>query len=242
MDFRDRTLLRLADPAQRSGLFGQRSLENLVTAGYDMTAGITGPYGADFAELRLGARLERPLVVEGSWSGAGGAERREARFTVTGLAELTADALWRGTVTVRTGAGTDAVSAVDVDPAQPPGRSELTVRYAARSGGPARPLALPVVVGLLVRETARPADLLAESQGLAAALGRLTAMPSGDLPVPARRQALVAWLVPPRVFDDADWPGAAPGQDPAGLREARAVATGRILAEQGIGLVVVPEN
>lgn len=242
MDFRDRILLRLADPAQRSSLFDQRSLENLVTAGYDVTAGISGPYEAEFTELRLGARLERPVVVEGSWSGTGGSDRREVRFTLTGLAELTADAVWRGTVTVRTGAGNDVVHAVDADPAQPPGRSELTVRYAARSEGPARSVALPVAVGLLARETVQPADLLAESQGLAAALGRLTAMTSGDVPVSARRQALVAWLVPPRVFDDAGWPGEAPGQDLAGLRETRAVATGRILAEQGIGLVVVPEN
>jgi hypothetical protein len=75
---------------------------------------------------------------------------------VTGLAELTADALWRGTVTVRTGAGTDVVSAVDADPVPPPDR-----RYEFGSALE-RPVALPVVAGPLVRETVRPADPLAD--------------------------------------------------------------------------------
>ncbi|MER6364381.1 hypothetical protein [Kitasatospora sp. NPDC001527] len=244
MDFRDRTLVRLADPEQRDRLFDQRSLENLVAAGYETAAGVTGPYRADFAELRLGVRLERPVTAEGGWSAPGGA-RQEGRFTLTGLGGPTADALWRGGVTVRTAAGGGRVDAVDAAPLAPAEGPELTVRYAPAAGTP-RPVVLPVLVALLVRESVRPADLLAESRGLAGALGALGTAAvlgtgPGTVPLAPRGRAQVGWLVPPAVFDDPDWPGGSTAAGPAEQRAARAAAAGRLLAAQGIALLVVPE-
>ncbi|MFB7473612.1 hypothetical protein [Kitasatospora sp. NPDC056184] len=241
MDFRDRTMVRLADPEQRDRLFDQRSLENLVAAGYETAADVTGPYRAAFDELRLGVRLERPVTAEGGWSAPGGA-RQEGRFTLTGLAGPTADVLWRGSVTVRTGAGADRVGAVDAAPRTPADGPELTVRYRPGAGAP-RPVVLPVLAALLVRESVRPADLLAESRALADALGALGAAAApGSVPLPPRGRAQVGWLVPPAVFDDPDWPGGTAVGGPAEQRAARAAAAGRLLAAQGIALLVVPDT
>ncbi|MFF7454518.1 hypothetical protein [Kitasatospora sp. NPDC008115] len=240
MDFRDRTLVRLADPEQRDRLFDQRSLENLVAAGYETAPGVTGPYRADFAELRLGVRLDRPVTAEGGWSAPGGT-RQEGRFTLTGLGGPAADVLWRGSVTVRTGAGADRVDAVDAAPLGRADGPELTVHYAPGAGTP-RPVALPVLAALLVRESVRPADLLAESRALADVLGALgVAAAPGTVPLAPRGRAQVGWLVPPAVFDDPDWPGGATAAGPAEQRAARAATAGRLLAAQGIALLVVPD-
>lgn len=127
MDFVDSVLVRLADPATRSGLFDEPSLANLVETAYDTTAMLVSPpFSPVFDELQLGYSAPPSAVVEGDWMGAGGVGRTELRLRLHGLSHtppLRVEALWRGALVVRTAPARDRVEAVelavpsfDVDP------------------------------------------------------------------------------------------------------------------------------
>ena len=116
MNFVDKILVRLADPALRSDVFGEAGLERLAGAGYDTEAmSVEGPFQPVFDEFRLGFAVPKVGSVEGSWSPSGGSERVDARFVVTGVgsdAMVRVDALWRGAIVARTVLATTRVSDV----------------------------------------------------------------------------------------------------------------------------------
>ena len=44
MNFVDKTMITLADPASRTGAFDETALEQIVSAGYDSTINAQGPF------------------------------------------------------------------------------------------------------------------------------------------------------------------------------------------------------
>jgi hypothetical protein len=116
VNFVDKTLVALADPASRPATFDQKALEQIVSAGYDATAmAAQGPFSAVFDEFRLGISTEPEGVVDGTLQPVGGSEQTTARFRLTGLLESTAlrvDALWRGSVVARFARGGEPITKV----------------------------------------------------------------------------------------------------------------------------------
>lgn len=102
MDYVDRTILALAVPATRAGVFDQMSLEQLISAAYDsQSLGLTGPFTAQFEELSLCMSPVSTATVEGSWHVAGTTLQTDAAFRAIGLptAEpVRVDAFWRGSI------------------------------------------------------------------------------------------------------------------------------------------------
>jgi hypothetical protein len=98
--------------------------------------------------------------------------------------------------------------------------------------GVASPRRLPMSVGLLVRDTGfSVSELVWESRVVRERLEPAgVERPRNGGPRP-HHSIVIGWVVPEGVFDDTDWPGAAPG-----IRRATA---GQWLAREGIGLVVV---
>lgn len=105
MNYVDRTLVQMASPLTRGGLFDTPGLEQIVRAAYDAEAmNVEGPYQAVFDELQLGYAVLQLGTMEGFWSPAGGMERVEARFQISGMGNGSAirvDALWRGSIVAR---------------------------------------------------------------------------------------------------------------------------------------------
>jgi hypothetical protein len=127
VDFVDSVLVRLADPATRSALFPEESLEHLVEAAFDTEAmPVSPPFSPIFDELQLGFAEPPSSIVEGDWMGVGGMERTELRLRLHGLGHVTAlraEAIWRGALVVRTAPVLDqiefveiAMPSLDVDP------------------------------------------------------------------------------------------------------------------------------
>jgi hypothetical protein len=156
VNYADRTLVSLADPATRSGAFDQTALEQILAAGYDVDAlGVTGPFAAVFDDFRLAVSAEADAVLDGAFGPASGECPMEARLRLTGLPEqspLRVDALWRGAIVARFREGGDPVTSVVTDW---PSAGSVDAAVAAANGGvlPADPDAL---------EAARRAQLLAE--------------------------------------------------------------------------------
>jgi hypothetical protein len=107
VQFADATLLRLATPVARDALFDQVALEHIVSAAYDTDAlALEGPFSAIFDELRLAVALPDVVILDGSWTPVGTADRVDARFQVAGLSGRSGSAariaaLWRGSVVAR---------------------------------------------------------------------------------------------------------------------------------------------
>jgi hypothetical protein len=117
VNFVDSVLVRLADPASRATVFDDASLAHLVQAAYDTDAMPVGPpYSAVFDDLTVGYAAPPSAVAEGDWMGTGGADRTEVRIRLHGLgpSPLHIDALWRGSLVVRTSAARDSVEALEI--------------------------------------------------------------------------------------------------------------------------------
>ncbi|MFI7608170.1 hypothetical protein ACIBTV_23910 [Micromonospora sp. NPDC049366] len=117
MDFVDGVLVRLADPGTRAAVFDDASLAHLVEAAYDTEAMPVGPpYAAVFDELTLGFAAAPVALAEGEWMDAAGTARTELRMRLHGVgpAPLRIDALWRGSLVVRTTPARDRVEDLDV--------------------------------------------------------------------------------------------------------------------------------
>jgi hypothetical protein len=117
VNFVDSVLVRLADPASRAGVFDADSLAHLVEAAYDTDAMPVGPpYDAVFDDLTVGYAAPPSAVAEGDWMGTGGVDRTELRIRLHGLggSPLHIDALWRGSLVVRTSAVQDRVEALEI--------------------------------------------------------------------------------------------------------------------------------
>ncbi len=141
MNYADSTLLRMADPTTRSGLFDAIALEQMVRAAYDAeTMNVEGPFQPVFEEFRLGFPVPRLAAVEGFWNRAGGADRTEARFQLSGLGNdspLRVDALWRGSIVAHVAVDTGRV--IELETAWPnPGTIDAEIE-AALGSLPANP-------------------------------------------------------------------------------------------------------
>lgn len=305
MNYADKTLVRLADPATRAALFDQTSLGQILTAAYDVSAmPVQGPFTAVFDELSVGVTAPPTGTLEGSWNVVGAIDRTEASFQVAGVGQsdvLRIGALWRGAVVARFPTSgepiTDvtsnwpdlgsideaietALGSLPSDPAtleaerrtrlealleagmdQPAALSDatvdawlesvgvesvgdlltrfagsvvpgtVTVTFAPPVAAPATPRPLPVTAALLVRDSGfSVTDLLVESRLIRQRIRALGAEQPPQNGLRPRDSVLVAWIVPPETFNDADWPGANVA--------ARRAGAGAWLAREGIGLVV----
>lgn len=119
MDFVDRVLVRLADPASRAALFDAESIAQLVEAAYDTEAmPVEPPFTPVFDDVRIGYVTPPSATADGEWMGTGGADRTELRLRLHGFGSAQRiDALWRGALVVRTAVATDRIDNVEL--AQP---------------------------------------------------------------------------------------------------------------------------
>lgn len=118
MNFVDATLVLLADPVRRAGLFDEIALGHLIAAAYDTEAmKVQPPYKPVFDEFRLGFAVPRLGTVEGAWNPAGSA-KVDARFHFSGIGDTAVprvDAFWRGAVVARTVPVTSWITGVEVE-------------------------------------------------------------------------------------------------------------------------------
>ncbi|MBS0174567.1 MAG: hypothetical protein JSR64_11070 [Nitrospira sp.] len=115
MTFEDATLLRLAGPDTRAGVFDDTALEQLLNAGYDTLLNpVEGPFSAIFDDLRLGVPVLPVSVAEASWGSQTGSDRNVGTLQLAGFGAppMIADAFWRGAIVTRTGAGSGRISEV----------------------------------------------------------------------------------------------------------------------------------
>ena len=238
MKYGDAILARLADPQARQEIFDEEALGRVLAAAYrDDALQPEPPFGAIFDELRLGVATPKSALLAGSWSTAGGAERTEAVFSLSGIGEDTAaaDALWRGGIRASIQPFADTIT--DVAPTwTEPDRGALTVTFSPPNAVPRVTRTIPIVAAIMVRgldefslraqlQQAKTARELLVREGFATA-------PADGLR--GRRPLTLIWMVPPALFDDAGWPGA----DAA----ARLASAATWLAAEGIALLTVPET
>ena len=116
MDFVDETLVALADPATRGGVFDAVSLEQMLGAAYDAAAlNLTAPFTAVFDEFQIGPPASAIARVEGSWSVAGTTQRTDVQLQIGGLSiapPVRVDALWRGAIVARSSSADAPVTSV----------------------------------------------------------------------------------------------------------------------------------
>jgi hypothetical protein len=153
-----------------------------------------------------------------------------------------ADAVWTGSIVVRTATANDAIVAVTstVDNQD----ITSTVQMSPPGDDPAPgPVALPVVVAFLVAgATVTPQELLRSTASARRGAARyaVAGAPAG---APARRfDHLVCWAVPDVTFDDPGWPGGHSDTPPEQQRADRLLAARSWLAGQGIALITTPEQ
>lgn len=136
MNYEDRTVVSLADPATRPDAFDQIALEQIAAAGYDVDAmGVSGPYTAVFDDFRLAISAEAEGTLEGALGPAPGAAQTQASFRFTGLPEaapLRVDALWRGAIVARFREGGEPITAVATGW---PSLGAIDAEVAAENGG-----------------------------------------------------------------------------------------------------------
>jgi hypothetical protein len=136
VNFEDATVVLLADESTRAGVFDQLALEQLLACAYDVdTMGpFQGKYQPLFDDFEVGFTPPSLAVVDGSWSAAGGADRTEARFQVSGLASEAprVDALWRGAILARYADVGEPI--LDARVAWP-NKDEIDAAVAAANGG-----------------------------------------------------------------------------------------------------------
>ena len=237
MKYGDAIVARLADPQARSAIFDEEALGRVLAAAYRVDSlQPQPPFAAAFDELRLGVAAPRSALLAGSWSTAGGAERTEALFSLSGAGEdaSAADALWRGSI--RATIQPLAETITDVAPTwTEPDRGALTVTFSPPNAVPPVARTIPIVAAIMVRgldefslrtllQQAKTARELLVREGFATA-------PADGLR--GRGPLTLIWMVPPALFDDTGWPGA----DSA----ARLVSAATWLAAEGIALLTVPE-
>lgn len=115
MNFTDKILVRLADPATRGALFDAASLEQMASAAYDTSRmAIEGPFNAVFEELQLGVAVPRQGSAEAQWGPLGGSDRSVFNLSCSGFsgAPLLVDAFWRGSIVARVTAPTGRIVSV----------------------------------------------------------------------------------------------------------------------------------
>jgi hypothetical protein len=118
VDFVDATLIRIADPATRAGVFDQTVLEQMAQAAYDADAlGLEGPFSAVFDHMTLGMSISPVGMLEGSMRSQGGGPATELQIQISGIGPLLptrVDALWQGSIVARTVPATGQITSVQV--------------------------------------------------------------------------------------------------------------------------------
>jgi len=136
VNFVDFTLVQLADPATRAGVFDQTGLEQVVGTAYDADAmGVGGPFQPVFDELRLGVAAPQLGALEGTWRPVGSADHSEARFNLSGLgagSPLRIDAFWRGAIVARFASAGEPITSVGT---KWPDTGSIDAEIAAASAG-----------------------------------------------------------------------------------------------------------
>lgn len=120
MNFADKVLVRLANPATRAAVFDGPALEQIASAAYDTSRGaLDGPYSAVFDDFEIGVVVPRLGTLEGHFGSLSGTERSGAHFTVSGIggSVFIIDAFWRGYVVARVSSPTGRIT--DVETAWP---------------------------------------------------------------------------------------------------------------------------
>jgi hypothetical protein len=144
MNYVDSTLLKLADPAQRGGVFDDVACAQLLSAMYDTTAmSVAGPFSAIFDRFELGVPVGRAATLDGYVQAPDGSNRIDARFRLDGLFDaspIRVDALWQGRIGASVALPASKISGVAVRWPDPAGVDAKIV--AALGALPADPVAL----------------------------------------------------------------------------------------------------
>jgi hypothetical protein len=116
VNYTDRTLVALADPATRAATFDQAALEQILSAGYDVDSlGVAGPYTPVFDDFRLAVATQGDGQLDGVLSPLTGGEQTQVTMHVSGLPQqdpLRIDALWRGSIVARFRLGGEPITDV----------------------------------------------------------------------------------------------------------------------------------
>jgi hypothetical protein len=116
MNYVDTTLLKLADPAQRAGVFNDVGLAQMLSALYDTsTMQTSAPYSPIFDTFELGVPVARAAAFDGYWQSQDGSSRMDARFELTGLFDVSpirVDALWQGRIVANVALAGSTLTAV----------------------------------------------------------------------------------------------------------------------------------
>lgn len=139
MDF---TLVRLATPSSRAGVFDDDALAAIVTASYqsDVSA-LDGPFLPVFDRFTIGVSVVPRTTVDGFWHT--GNTRTEGRLEIAGLGRENAiriDAFWRGAIIARPTPASGII--IDVESAWPSLGGIDAEIIAALGSLPADPIAL----------------------------------------------------------------------------------------------------
>ncbi|MCC5858914.1 MAG: hypothetical protein JJT90_12210 [Ectothiorhodospiraceae bacterium] len=235
MHFRDRITVRLADPATRSALFDEMSLNQILDAGYDTsTTPVNAPFNAVFDEFLLGYAEVGNARGEGRLYGVSGELGRIA-LTITDWHPdpgLRADALWRGAVVARSAPEEDLIESLDLKWADLAG---IDAAVAAAHGG-----ALPADAGAL--EAARRDQLVqliqAELQSPEALTDARVSRLLGDMGVASASELVTAGTARPATLGVTF--SAPAGLPPSPQRYP--ITAALLIRDQGFGLTELLEQ
>ena len=156
MDFADRVLVEVADPASRDAVFDQIALEQLLSAAYDTSSvPVEGPYNAVFDNFEVGFVSFLQSHAKARIHGGAASSDMQLQFSDWQPdAAPTADALWKGSIIARSTPDSSVIEDVSV---RIPSLGAIDAAVAADNGGvlPADPDAL---------ETARREELIEQLQ------------------------------------------------------------------------------
>jgi hypothetical protein len=242
----DQTLLRLADPAARATLLTSDGLLAIATTCYAIDPGtVVGDTTAVYDSVDLAVTVSPQVAASARWGRSSDAVPVEGSASIVGLVAPIpgADAVWVGSVVVRTAGGNGTITAADVTDhghdAQAVDHLDVGLTFSApvavTEASP--PQVLPVVVAFLVADAdSSPRALLQQSEAARRSAGRYpTTPPPASAPVRTYERC-VCWLVPAAAFDDDGWPGAAGGSAQQ-KRGQRLTAARGWLSAQGIAVV-----
>jgi hypothetical protein len=242
----DQTLLRLADPSGRDSLLTSDGLLAIASTCYAVDPGtVVGDTTAVYDRVDLAVTVSPNIDAIGRWGRPTDPLPVEGSASITGLVAPSpgADAIWAGSVLVRTAGGDGTIDAVDVTEqgldaeARDQLRAGLTFSALSTVTQASPPLVLPVVVAFLVADVdSSPRALLQQSEAARRSAGRYpSAQPPADAPERTQERC-VCWLIPATAFDDNGWPGATADSAQAQRAQRLAAAQGW-LAGQGIAVV-----
>lgn len=242
----DQTLMRLADPSARDGLLTSDNLLAIAATCYAIDTGsVVGDTTAVYDTLDLAVTVSPHVSATARWSRSTDPGPAEGSASIAGLVAPApgADALWVGSVVVRTAGGNGAITDVDVTDE---GRDSeavdhldagLTFSVTEPVTVATPPLALPVVIAFLVADAnVSPRVLLQQTDAARRASDRYPTSPPPEAAPPRTHERCVCWLIPATVFDDDGWPGATSGPAQA-RRQQRLGAARSWLTAQGIAVV-----